>query len=188
MKANDVWLFLGVAAALVGSAFALSALLCGLIRRYSRQWGLLDRPGGHKRHQEPTPLGGGVAIWLTTVILLAMGVLIIRWGGALLPEPMALHVNGARLRLGDLSVIIGLASAIMVMGLIDDLKDLNWRLRLGIQVGCAAILAASGIHVTLFGPFTHPILGGAVTILWIVALTNAFNMLDNMTAWPRVLD
>ncbi len=68
----------------------------------------------------------------------------------------------------------------MVMGLIDDLKDLDWRLRLGIQVGCAAILAATGIRVTLFGPFTHPVIGGAVTVLWIVGLTNAFNMLDNM--------
>ena len=45
---------------------------------------------------------------------------------------------------------------------------------------CAIGLAASGVRVTLFGPFTHPLLGGAVTVLWIVGLTNAFNMLDNM--------
>ncbi len=180
MKAYDVWLYLGVAALLVGSAFALSTLLCGLIRRFSRRWGLMDRPGGHKGHKEPTPLGGGVAIWLTTVILLAVGVTVVRWGGALLPESLAIHVKGALLRLGDLFLIVGLASVIMLVGLLDDLMDLNWRLRLAIQVGCAAILAASGIHVTLFGPFTHPILGGAVTVLWIVALTNSFNMLDNM--------
>jgi UDP-GlcNAc:undecaprenyl-phosphate/decaprenyl-phosphate GlcNAc-1-phosphate transferase len=180
MNSNNEWLFLGVAAALVGSAFALSALLCGLIRRYSRRWGLLDRPGGHKGHREPTPLGGGVAIWLSTVILLAIGVIVVRWGGALLPEPLRLHVDGALLRLGELYLIIGMASVIMFMGLIDDLIDLNWQLRLSVQVGCATILAVSGIHVTLFGPFTHPILGGAVTVLWIVALTNSFNMLDNM--------
>ena len=68
----------------------------------------------------------------------------------------------------------------MVMGLVDDIKNLDWRLRLGIQVGCAAVLAATGIRITLFGPFTHPVVGGAVTVLWIVGLTNAFNMLDNM--------
>ena len=68
----------------------------------------------------------------------------------------------------------------MVMGLVDDLKNLDWRLRLGIQFGCATVLAATGVRVTLFGPFTHPLLGGAVTVLWIVGLTNAFNMLDNM--------
>ena len=60
---------------------------------------------------------------------------------------------------GELVVILGLASVIMVMGLVDDLKNLDWRLRLGIQVGCAAVLAATGIRITLFGPFTHPVLG-----------------------------
>ena len=34
--------------------------------------------------------------------------------------------------------------------------------------------------VTLFGFFTHPFLGGTVTVLWVVGLTNSFNMLDNM--------
>ena len=38
----------------------------------------------------------------------------------------------------------------------------------------------SGVRVTLFGPFTHPLLGGTVTVFWIVGLTNSFNMLDNM--------
>ena len=41
-----------------------------------------------------------------------------------------------------LGLILGLASVIMVMGLVDDLKDLDWRLRLGIQFACAAALAA----------------------------------------------
>jgi UDP-GlcNAc:undecaprenyl-phosphate GlcNAc-1-phosphate transferase len=47
-------------------------------------------------------------------------------------------------------------------------------------VGCAAVFAFAVSHVTLFWPFTYPLLGGAVTIVWIVGLTNAFNMLDNM--------
>ena len=69
---------------------------------------------------------------------------------------------------------------IMIMGLIDDRKNLKWQLRLGVQFLGAAILAASGVRVTLFWPFTHPLLGGVVTVLWIVGLTNSFNMLDNM--------
>ena len=103
-------------------------------------------------------MGGGVAIWLTTVILLGIGALILKFGGAVLPGPLSIHVPGGLSRLGELVEILGLASVIMVMGLIDDLKDLNWRLRLGIQVSCAAILAVAGIRVTLFIPFTHPIL------------------------------
>jgi UDP-GlcNAc:undecaprenyl-phosphate GlcNAc-1-phosphate transferase len=73
-----------------------------------------------------------------------------------------------------------MSSLIMLMGLADDRWSLDWRLRLGVQVLCAAVLAATGIRVTLFGPFTNPVLGGIVTVLWIVGLTNAFNMLDNM--------
>ena len=180
MNSNDVWIYLAAAVGLVGSAFALSWYLCGLARRLAPRWGLVDRPGGHKGHREPTPMGGGVVIWLTTVGLLAVGLAAFLLGSSLLPKELAQHAGGALLRLGDLGAILGLASVIMVMGLIDDIKNLDWRLRLGIQVGCATILAAIGVRVTLFWPFNHPVLGGAVTVLWIVGLTNAFNMLDNM--------
>jgi UDP-GlcNAc:undecaprenyl-phosphate GlcNAc-1-phosphate transferase len=104
------------------------------------------------------------------------------FGGAQtgLPEPLARHAGGVALRAGVLVRIIVMASVIMAMGLFDDLRSIDWRIRLGIQFACAGVLAASGVRITLFGPFTHPLLGGAVTVLWIVGLTNAFNMLDNM--------
>ncbi len=76
--------------------------------------------------------------------------------------------SGLFSRAGELLEILVLATVIMVMGLIDDRKSLKWQLRLGIQVLVPAILAASGIRVTLFWPFTHPLLGGAVTVMWIV--------------------
>ena len=84
------------------------------------------------------------------------------------------------LRSGSLGLILALATVIMLMGSMDDWKTLDWRLRLGIQFACAIALAAGGVRLTLFGPFTHPLLGGAVTVLWVVGLTNSFNMLDNM--------
>jgi UDP-GlcNAc:undecaprenyl-phosphate GlcNAc-1-phosphate transferase len=108
------------------------------------------------------------------------GTLVVALGGSRLPEPLKSQVGGALKRLPELAEIFGLASVMMVMGLIDDIKNLDWRPRLGLQVGCAAILAASGIRITLFGPIAHPIIGGTLTVLWIVAMTNAFNMLDNM--------
>ena len=180
MNVNNAFVLMIVGAGLVGSAFVISSVLCSLVRRNAAQWGLVDHPGGHKGHVKPTPLGGGVAIWLSIILVLGMGAITLKWGGAYLPSPVALHLSGALGRFDRLAEIMGLASVIMVMGLIDDLKDLNWRLRLGIQVSCAVILAFSGIRLTLYGPFTHPLLGGALTVLWIVALTNSFNMLDNM--------
>jgi UDP-GlcNAc:undecaprenyl-phosphate GlcNAc-1-phosphate transferase len=143
----------------------------------------MDRPGGHKGHRAPTPFGGGVAIWLTTVGVLTSGLVAIYvLGPGVLPEPLARHASGVLQQSRELIWILVLASAIMAMGLWDDVKNLNWRFRLGIQLLCATLVVMSGIRVTLFGPFTHPFLGGAVTVLWIVGLTNAFNMLDNMDA------
>jgi UDP-GlcNAc:undecaprenyl-phosphate/decaprenyl-phosphate GlcNAc-1-phosphate transferase len=180
MNSQDLTVFVETAVGLVFLAFLLSLGLCDLVRRIAPRLGFVDRPGGHKGHRAPTPLGGGVAIWLTTVGILTAGVLVLTFGLVELPEPLAIYVAGARSKVGGLAVILVLSSAIMVMGLLDDVWNLNWRIRLGIQVLCAAALAATGIHVTLFGPFTHALLGGAVTVLWIVGLTNAFNMLDNM--------
>jgi UDP-GlcNAc:undecaprenyl-phosphate GlcNAc-1-phosphate transferase len=178
---KDVWMFAGAAMGLLTLAFGVSTGLCALARRLAPRWGFVDRPGGHKGHRAPTPLGGGVAIWLSTVSVVAIGLLaVVILGPAALPEPLARHAGGVALRAPELALIFALASVIMVMGLCDDRRSLDWRLRLGIQLGCAAILACSGIHVTLFWPFNHPVAGGVVTVLWIVGLTNSFNMLDNM--------
>jgi UDP-GlcNAc:undecaprenyl-phosphate GlcNAc-1-phosphate transferase len=49
-----------------------------------------------------------------------------------------------------------------------------------VQLALASVVAAAGVRLTLFWPFTHPVVGGTLTVLWIVAMTNAFNFLDNM--------
>jgi UDP-GlcNAc:undecaprenyl-phosphate/decaprenyl-phosphate GlcNAc-1-phosphate transferase len=178
---SDAPVWFAVALVLGGASFGFCAFFCALARRWALSLGFLDRPGGHKGHLVPVPLGGGVAIWLTTVTLVALGILAAHvLGPAALPEAVARHVAGMALRTGQLVLLCGLATVIMVMGLIDDRFSLGWRLRLAIQVGCAVVLAAAGVRVTLFGPFVHPVLGAVVTVFWIVGLTNAFNMLDNM--------
>lgn len=177
---RDSALLAGVGVGLVATAFVFSAGLCALVRQWAPRLGFLDRPGGHKGHDAPTPLGGGLAIWLTTVGVPLLGLAAVTLGRSWLPLEVARHAEGVHLRVGDLLVILGLATAVMVMGLADDRKALGWRLRLTVQVGLAIVLAASGVRVTLFGPLANPIFGGAVTVLWVVGLTNAFNFLDNM--------
>jgi UDP-GlcNAc:undecaprenyl-phosphate GlcNAc-1-phosphate transferase len=168
------------AAAIVALAFVLSASLCALLIRTASRLGFLDRPGGHKAHERPIPLGGGIAIWLATVAMPILGTLVAIVGKPWLPEAIARNVGGLGLRSGELTLILSLATLIMLMGLCDDRFSLSWKLRLGIQVTLATILAACGVRVTLFGPFAYPLFGGVVTILWVVGLTNAFNFLDNM--------
>jgi UDP-GlcNAc:undecaprenyl-phosphate GlcNAc-1-phosphate transferase len=170
----------GLGAVLTGLAFGLSLAFGFLARRWAPRIGLIDRPGGHKAHLAPTPLGGGVTIWLAVIAVLGLGALGLRLGAGALPGPLARYVPGLWSRAPELGLILALASVIMVMGLLDDRFTLPWQLRLSLQGGLATILVASGVRVTLFWPFTHPLLGGAVSVLWIVALTNAFNMLDNM--------
>jgi len=167
-------------AALAAAAFALGLALCAIARVVAPRFGLVDRPGGRKAHRAPTPLAGGVAIWLTTVLILALGALAIGPGRDLLPEALARHAGGARERAGELILIMGLATVVMLMGLADDRFGLGWKLRLGVQVGLAVVLVASGARVTLFWPFGSAVVSGAITVFWIVGLTNAFNFLDNM--------
>lgn len=177
---RDEALLAGVGLGLTALAFGLSTGLCALVRVLAPRLGFLDRPGGHKGHKAPTPLGGGVAIWLTTVSIPLLGMLAVEIGRSWLPPEIARYAAGVRAQSGELLLILGLATLIMLMGLVDDRRALGWKPRLGIQIGLAVILAASGVRVTLFGPFANPAFGGAVTVLWVVGLTNAFNFLDNM--------
>ncbi len=182
MLSRDQAIFLAVGIGLLATSFALSAYLCGLIRRWADSLGFLDRPGGHKGHANPVPLGGGVAIWLTTLSLSIVGVAVLTFGRGLLPEALARYADGVKLQSGAFFLILFVSTFIMGMGLLDDRKGLTWASRLGVQVGLATILAVAGVRVTLFGlgPLAHPVIGGIVTVLWIVGLTNAFNFLDNM--------
>ncbi|GMV98388.1 MAG: hypothetical protein AMXMBFR83_27380 [Phycisphaerae bacterium] len=176
-------------AALLGS-LALSAGLTPLIRRWALNRGFVDHPAtaAHKAHRAPTPFGGGIA--LTVAVLLPMaGVLLAAWlwrdarpeqfpwltarlpawpdwiGGALRKAPAAL------------AVIAG-ALAMHLMGIIDDHRPLSPYLKLAVQTGVALLLSAGfGLRAAeLLGPVPSVLL----TTLWIVALTNAFNFMDNM--------
>ena len=173
------WLF-AAGSGLLGLSFALSVVFCGLARRWAPRFGLVDRPGGHKEHAIPTPLGGGVAIWLTLILVLALGAVGLGLGDPSLPPALARHAGGLWTKAGPLALLLAMATVVMLIGLIDDRAPLPWPFRLGAQGGLAVVLAAAGIRVTLFWPFNHPWLGGAVSVVWIVGLTNAFNMLDNM--------
>ena len=101
--------------ALVLASMVLGTLLSKGAMVVAPWFGLVDKPGGRKAHKAPTPMGGGVAIWLTVVLMLGLGAVVL-WFGPL-PESLARHANGGRARLGQLGLIMGLATAIMAMGL-----------------------------------------------------------------------
>ncbi|MFD8564446.1 glycosyltransferase family 4 protein [Streptosporangium canum] len=125
------------------------------LRRLALRWDLTDRPGGNKAHARPTPYLGGLAIALATVA----------------PTAVVLGLADRRI-----TAILLAAVAMALLGLIDDLGSLPMLPRLAVETAAASGVVLSGVQITLIGGW----LDGAVTVMWIVVMTNSFNLLDNM--------
>jgi len=155
------------------------------VRKHAAQWGLLDVPDeGHKGHDRAVPLGGGVAIAVAVLFtFFCISVLLsVAAGDASFWEPPEIvrkHIPGVMSQLTKLWTILGAAALLMVVGLIDDIRGLSWPIRLGCQLAVAiAVVWRNDWDMSLFLP--GEVLSQAIAVLWIVALVNAFNMLDNM--------
>jgi UDP-GlcNAc:undecaprenyl-phosphate GlcNAc-1-phosphate transferase len=167
-----------IALVLASSAFVLSVGLCALMRWLAPRFGLVDRPGGRKAHKAPTPLGGGLCIWLALVLVLG-GVAAAAWfGRSITPQSLVPYIDGAWTRAGRLVLLLALATLIMIMGLLDDRFGLGWKVRILVQFLLATVFVLAGEQATLFQ--SNRWVAAAVTIVWIVGLTNSFNFLDNM--------
>lgn len=152
------WAYLGAFVA----SLSLSWVLTPLALRVALRRELLDRPELHKSHSSPVPYLGGVAI------VLAFSIAVI--GAAAVTRP----VGTAAL---ELAVVLGCAVALSLVGLVDDLRGLSPAVRVVCEVGAGVALWASGTGVLLFDV---PALNAVVTVLWVVGVTNAYNLLDNM--------
>ncbi|MAG58823.1 MAG: undecaprenyl-phosphate alpha-N-acetylglucosaminyl 1-phosphate transferase [Planctomycetes bacterium] len=167
---------------LFGLSLGLAALVLPMLERRAMRSGPVDQPGGRKDHGRTTPLTGGIAILLAVTLPAVVGLLVALLGEALvgdvLPEEIALHLEGIRTRAGELLVILLGAGVLMIVGHLDDRHDLSAWLRLLTQVACASALVFCGVRITLFLPW--PWLHGVVTVLFVVFITNAVNFVDNM--------
>ena len=124
---------------------------------------LLDTPNSLKRHSYAVPLIGGCAI----LCGLAASLIFIR-----------LTTNFPTGTLHSLRGILYGASIIFVLGIVDDClkpKGLSVVIKLAIQGLATACLLVYGVHITLFDSLE---LSYPLTILWVIGLTNAFNLLD----------
>ncbi|MDQ3877370.1 MAG: undecaprenyl/decaprenyl-phosphate alpha-N-acetylglucosaminyl 1-phosphate transferase [Actinomycetota bacterium] len=141
-----------------------SFLLTPLTSAVARRLGILDHPmGGHKSHDAPTPYLGGVAIFGAVV----MG------GGLLLAFPSERDVLFTR----SFPLALAVAVALALVGLTDDIRPLPRVARLLAQ-GAAAYGAWFFDFRVSIAPWEWANI--ALTVVWIVGMTNAFNLLDNM--------
>jgi len=148
-------------------AVALCGALLGtpLARRTALRYDIVDHPsgpGGRKAHAAPMPYLGGLAIYIAFLVFLLGAILDRRAGGTPAWQGVGI-VAGATLMVG--------------LGLIDDRFSLPPLLKLAGQLLAAALLYVAGVHFH----FNHfPWLDAPVSIIWVVGMTNAFNLLDNM--------
>ncbi len=171
----------------LGLSFGLSIVLTALVRRLAIRFNVLDHPGERKTQKEPVPLMGGVAIVgaFFAVIL----------GNLLLTIPIS-HMDIAWFELnvfaflgeGHTVKLMGIFAGgflIFVLGIVDDVKTLSAKRKLLGQLVAAAVLVNCGVRINLFSDlvahgWVATALSAGVTIIWVVAITNSFNLLDNM--------
>ena len=169
---------LGVWAA-AAAAMAVSAVVLIPVRRYADRLGLLARPGGHRTHAALTPLGGGIGIYAGVVLPLVGGAvwLSVTGGGSGLSDV----ARGIAARRADAAWLLAAATALMLLGLADDRWQLPALPRLGAQFAIATAVVL-GLDIELTAHIEFRPLTVTLSVIWIVAVINSFNMLDNMDA------
>lgn len=162
---------------LIGTCASL--LITPLVIRAAGALGLYDSPDGVRRlHASPVPRLGGIAVYLATAIV----------SGGVFFIGTAVFVPGHAIRPDDARILIGTfigASLLFLVGLLDDIRGLRPSTKFIAQVTAAIIAYYFGVRLesaTLGYGVGVPvgILSAPLVILWIIAVTNAYNFVDGL--------
>jgi UDP-GlcNAc:undecaprenyl-phosphate GlcNAc-1-phosphate transferase len=166
------------------AALVISTALVPLAGAIARRYGVYDAPGPRKVHERETPRIGGLAVFGAFMLVVLAGFWLAPELGRLpfvtthLAVPVALLQEAYRVEGKLLALVVGGAIAFTV-GLLDDVLGRRfgpgWKL--AGQTLAALVLVAGGIRTDFLG---NPAANAAFTLLWVVGVTNAFNLLDNM--------
>ena len=161
-------------------ATVFSLLLVPAVREFARSRQIHDNPGGHKSHRSPVPYLGGVAMALSFSAAMVVGVAV--WRSARLENGDLNLALGNLITQGDglvreLVVMLGVALLFSLMGLVDDLRGLSPWLRFCVGLGLATSVVLFGISLNSPLPAWAD---GVISVVWILGMTNAFNLLDNI--------
>jgi len=162
----------------------LSAAVVPLASKLAFRLDIIDHPQGRKAHGKPRPLLGGLAIYLAFTITLFVNVI-----GFLLFKTspwftanfgfFAVQAEHFAAVLPKLLAIWGGGTLMSILGFIDDKKGagFSYKIKFSVQILAAVLLVAAGVR-TDFMPSVW--LNAIITVLWVIGITNSFNLLDNM--------
>jgi UDP-GlcNAc:undecaprenyl-phosphate GlcNAc-1-phosphate transferase len=159
---------------IVSIAFAASLVLTLLVRKIARRIGMTDHPDGHRKlHRESTPHGGGLAVFLATVGVIALLCFV--------ENPWQEYLRNS----ADVLFSLLLAGGVIVLvGVVDDIVGLRGRQKLFAQCVAASILMAGGLVIENVGIFDVKIELGLLalpfTLFWLLGAINAVNLLDGI--------
>ncbi|MEP7341474.1 MAG: hypothetical protein ABI977_27330 [Acidobacteriota bacterium] len=157
-------------------SFLFSVGMTPLVRRWATAWGAVDLPdGGRRIHQMPTPRLGGLAIYLAFL-------------GALLCAPLLDNRVSAGLLANwrTVAAVVAAGTLVFALGVYDDFRGANAGVKISVQVIAAMILYYCGFRISALsspfgGSWELPMaLSFPLTALWIVGITNAFNLIDGI--------
>lgn len=154
---------------------ALSLAITPLVISYARRIGAIDLPNERKVHRNPIPRLGGVAIYISFLLSYALAIWI---------DPDLNVLPG----LGGPNGVVLVASLtlVLLLGIWDDIRPLTPGRKFLGQILAASIVYFAGFRITAV---THPLgpsllsldwFAFPLTILWIVGITNAFNLIDGL--------
>jgi UDP-GlcNAc:undecaprenyl-phosphate GlcNAc-1-phosphate transferase len=136
-------------------SFITAIVMTYLVRGYARRRGLVAKPKADRWHKKPTAMFGGAAIFLTTVLMYAL----------LVPKTK------------ESIVILAGSTFLFLVGLVDDILNIKPYQKLIGQFIGASIIVGFGLALPLTG---YEIIDIWLTVFWLIAITNAVNLLDNM--------
>jgi UDP-GlcNAc:undecaprenyl-phosphate GlcNAc-1-phosphate transferase len=143
----------------ITSAFLVTFFAVPVFRWLAIKSGILDLPGGRKIHKIATPLLGGVAIYFGFIIATILG----------LKDPFFFLP------------LLSAATAILILGLINDIRPLSAKTRFFYQLLAALALIFTGVRISFLpGGYLGDSIEVLITALWLVGVTNAYNYLDGL--------
>lgn len=151
----------------IAASFTLALVLTPIVRIMARRWGLVARPKTDRWHKKPTAMLGGVALFLPVAIVILAYLLFV-------PPTQVEIQNFSR---SYLWVVMGASAFLFAVGLADDLLNAKPYQKLIGQVMGATFVVYYGLSLPWTGSVT---VNMVITIFWVIGITNAINLLDNM--------